>query len=202
MTPFLPGSLLRGVRASESRSIIHDPALRTPNTFTLTSSAFIDGGRIPRRHAGTGVGDNVSPALSWHGAPRDTAAYLLIVEDTDVPLPRPLIHSLTILDLPREALVEGALARDAHDIHSVPAGFGRRGYAGPRPLPGHGEHRYGFHLFALDAALDPTCLPDSRRALLRQVSGHVGAAAYLYGVASHEDFTPRNIDDRGGPNRG
>lgn len=56
MTPPFLGSLLRGVRASESRSIIHDPALHTPNTFTLTSSAFIHGGRIPRRHAGTGVG--------------------------------------------------------------------------------------------------------------------------------------------------
>jgi len=32
--------------------------------------------------------------------------------------------------------------------------FGRTGYGGPCPPPGHGPHRYFFRLHALDAALD------------------------------------------------
>ena len=50
----------------------------------LTSTAFEDGGAIPKRH--TGEGEDVSPALSWSKAPADAKAFALICHDPDAPL--------------------------------------------------------------------------------------------------------------------
>jgi phosphatidylethanolamine-binding protein (PEBP) family uncharacterized protein len=65
-------------------------------------------------------------------------------------------------------------------IRFIPARRGRKGYFGPRPLPRHGLHRYGFHLYALDHALpDPlTGLDD----VLAAAAGHVLADGFLEGV--------------------
>src|SRR2546422_846574 len=51
--------------------------------LSLTSSAFQEGDAIPTRH--TCDGADVSPALSWRGAPAGTAAFALIVDDPDAP---------------------------------------------------------------------------------------------------------------------
>ena len=55
--------------------------------MTLTSSAFDHGGGIPKQH--TGEGTDVSPALSWSGAPDGTASFALICHDPDAPLISP-----------------------------------------------------------------------------------------------------------------
>ncbi len=47
----------------------------------LTSSAFTDGGAIPDTHAQPG--HDVSPPLSWSGAPDSTVSYVLIMRDID-----------------------------------------------------------------------------------------------------------------------
>ena len=47
----------------------------------LSSSAFDNGGAIPTRF--TGEGDDVSPALSWSGAPDGTRSFALICHDPD-----------------------------------------------------------------------------------------------------------------------
>jgi len=49
---------------------------------------------MPVRCAGRGVGDNVSPQLSWDGAPEDTQELVLIIEDPSAPLPRPFVHAV------------------------------------------------------------------------------------------------------------
>src|SRR4051812_2373332 len=52
--------------------------------MTLTSSAWPDGGAIPAKY--TQAGDDVSPPLSWTGAPEGVVSYVLIVHDTDAPI--------------------------------------------------------------------------------------------------------------------
>lgn len=47
----------------------------------LTSSAFTDGGAIPDKHAQPG--HDVSPPLSWSGAPDSTVSYVLMMRDID-----------------------------------------------------------------------------------------------------------------------
>jgi phosphatidylethanolamine-binding protein (PEBP) family uncharacterized protein len=51
----------------------------TDTTFRLASTAFHDGAEIPLRF--TCDGEDVSPDLTWQGAPPETAALALIVDD-------------------------------------------------------------------------------------------------------------------------
>jgi Raf kinase inhibitor-like YbhB/YbcL family protein len=59
-------------------------------------------------------------------------------------------------------------------------GFGRVGYGGPCPPPGHGPHRYVFTLYAVDApALDVR--GTTRGALEPALRGHTLAVTRLTG---------------------
>ncbi|RLP74975.1 YbhB/YbcL family Raf kinase inhibitor-like protein [Mycetocola tolaasinivorans] len=196
MNPPAPGVLLRGIRAGERRSLTHAPELRTDATFRLESPAFAADGPIPLRYAGTGVGDNISPAFAWSAPPAGTRSLVFLIEDVDVPLPRPLIHTIAILDGTRDSLAEDELAPgptddDRADVSLIPAGFGRRGYAGPRPLPGHGTHRYGFHLYAVDTPRSALAEAGSWRELRGLIAGHVLAAAHHFGTAERDATPPR-----------
>ena len=50
-----------------------------PSSMQITSTAFEPLGRIPKKH--TGEGENVSPALGWSGAPKETRSFALVVHD-------------------------------------------------------------------------------------------------------------------------
>ncbi|MDE1147476.1 MAG: YbhB/YbcL family Raf kinase inhibitor-like protein [Azospirillaceae bacterium] len=155
------GRMLRGFRAGDARLVINHPLVKdAPASLRLTSPAFADGGAIPRRHAGSGVGDNLSPALSWTGVPAGTGALALVMQDPDAPLPRPVLHLLATSIAPgRKGVDEGALCPQVGNGLTLGRGlFGRIGYAGPRPVRGHGTHRYVFQLLALE---HPLALPDT-----------------------------------------
>src|SRR6266704_2535540 len=51
--------------------------------FTLASTAFRDGAAIPVKYTCDGV--DVSPPLSWSGAPAGTRGFALMVDDPDAP---------------------------------------------------------------------------------------------------------------------
>lgn len=55
--------------------------------FRVTSTAFSDGGNIPRKHTADGAGaqNNLSPPLEWHNVPEDTESLAIIVEDVGAP---------------------------------------------------------------------------------------------------------------------
>src|SRR5256885_11933685 len=57
--------------------------------FTLASAAFREGAAIPAKYTCDGV--DVSPALTWSGAPAGTRGFALIVDDPDAPA-RSLVH--------------------------------------------------------------------------------------------------------------
>ncbi|MEJ1977245.1 MAG: YbhB/YbcL family Raf kinase inhibitor-like protein [Acetobacteraceae bacterium] len=146
------GTALRSLRAGDRHLAWNDAALAgVPACIHLTSPAFGDGQAIPARYAGAGVGDNVSPPLHWSGVPEAAAELVLIMQDPDAPLPRPVVHVIAAGIAPGAGgLAEGALGPSAAPgIRLGRASFGRRAYAGPRPLPGHGPHRYVFQLVAL-----------------------------------------------------
>ena len=74
----------------------------------------------------------------------------------------------------------GALQPGTTGIRFIPGDLRHRGYAGPRPIPGHGPHRYRFQVFALDEPI-----PDhvtTAKALLKQMAGHVLARGVLTGT--------------------
>lgn len=183
------GWILRGRRADAQRSVQFAPELAAPGILAVTSPSFEPGARVPKRHCGIGRGQNVSPGLVYTGVPPQTRALLLIIEDTDAPLEAPVIHTIALLEpatdaggaAPSGAIAEGALTPGNLAVHYVPAFRGRVAYQGPRPLPGHGVHHYGFHLYALDTELDAHGIADLA-ALLPKVAGHVLAAGVLEGT--------------------
>jgi hypothetical protein len=151
-----------------------------PESITVTSSAFTDGGPMPKSSAGKGVGDNTSPPLRWDGLPADTRQVVLIIDDVDVPLPRPLLHTIAVIEPPLDGVTAGSLQPGTAGMRFIRADLGHRGYAGPRPIPGHGPHHYRFHVFAIDEPIADSVT--STKALLAAMSGHVLARGVLTGT--------------------
>jgi Raf kinase inhibitor-like YbhB/YbcL family protein len=150
------GHALRNVRAREKYLAFNDPRFAgAPATIDLTSSAFADGGPMPERYAGQGVGDNISPPLGWTNPPHATHELVLIRQDPDAPLPRPVTHFVvTGIPIGWTGLAEGALAKTPTPPLAYGKGsFGFIGYHGPRPIRAHGPHRYVFQIFALSRSL-------------------------------------------------
>jgi Raf kinase inhibitor-like YbhB/YbcL family protein len=115
-------------------------------TITLSSTAFADGGDIPRRY--TCDGDDVSPPLAFAGVPSGTQDLALLVEDPDAP-GGTFVHWVAWgIDPSATALAEGEAPPGVGRN-----GFGRRGYGGPCP-PRGAPHRYVFTVFALSRRVD------------------------------------------------
>ncbi|MGA8327672.1 MAG: YbhB/YbcL family Raf kinase inhibitor-like protein [Mycobacterium sp.] len=175
------GKLLRRVPvAGERRSPFAGPDFAAPFAVTVTSTAFAEGAAIPKASAGKGVGDNTSPQLSWTGVPPGTRQLVLIIDDVDVPLPRPIVHNVAVLEPTLTHVDTGALQPGTAGIRMIRADLRQHGYAGPRPIPGHGPHRYRFQLFALDAQIPQTVT--TVKALRKQMAGHVLARGVLTGT--------------------
>jgi Raf kinase inhibitor-like YbhB/YbcL family protein len=179
------GRMLRGVRAGEGGLLWNSDAGRAaPASIELVSDAFEGGTSIPRRHAGKGVGENMSPPLAWKHIPRDTAELALVIEDADAPLPRPFVHTVVtaippeVTKIPEGVLVEGL---EHPGVFGKGTGGGR-GYRGPKPVPSHGPHTYVFQVFALAAPLPGARASLSRGQLEKAMAGIVLARGRLDGT--------------------
>jgi len=155
-------------------------------SLTLTSTAFGDGSEIPLRY--TADGENVSPPLSWAGAPANAKSLVLIAEDPDAPDPDAPQGTWThwvLYNLPAQ---DSGLRQDAASA-GLPSGakpglndWKRAGYGGPQPPIG--RHRYFFRLYALDTTLPDLNTPD-RSALEDAMHDHVVDSASLLGTYQH-----------------
>ncbi|MGA9490457.1 MAG: YbhB/YbcL family Raf kinase inhibitor-like protein [Mycobacterium sp.] len=175
------GKLLRRVPvAGERRSPFTGPDFAAPFAVTVTSTAFAEGAAIPKTSAGKGVGDNTSPQLSWTGVPPGTRQLVLIIDDVDVPLPRPIVHNVAVIEPTITHVDTGALQPGTAGMRLIRADLRQYGYAGPRPIPDHGPHRYRFQLFALDVPIAQTVT--KVKALRKQMAGHVLARGVLTGT--------------------
>src|SRR5436309_13694073 len=118
--------------------------------LSLTSSAFQEGDAIPTRH--TCDGADVSPALTWRGAPAGTAAFALIVDDPDAPAGTWVHWVLYDMPATTTATPENvAKVETPSELGGAVQGkndFRRLGYGGTCPPPGP-AHRYFFKLYAL-----------------------------------------------------
>ena len=144
----------------------------------VMSSAFEEGGMIPRKYACDGA--DVSPPLSWSGAPAETKSFALVSDDPDAPMGtwvHWVIYNLpaNTAELPEAVPAEQELRSGARQGRND---FKKIGYGGPCP-PG-GTHRYYFKLYALDTVLN---LPaGATKAELREaLQGHVLAQGQLMG---------------------
>jgi phosphatidylethanolamine-binding protein (PEBP) family uncharacterized protein len=167
------GRLLRGLRAG----VDHDRfQVAAPVAgLAISSPTFADGAAIPPACAGKGLGDNMSPCLEWSGVPPGAQALVLVMDDIDVPLRRPLVHTVALIETGVTGLGPGGLVPGTPGLQFLPGTLRNLGYAGPRPIPGHGPHRYRFRLFALNAEVPH---PTTSKAL----PGFVASHTIAYGV--------------------
>jgi Raf kinase inhibitor-like YbhB/YbcL family protein len=187
MPGFSLAHALRNVRSGEKHLALNAPGLNAagltaPGVVELSSPDFEAEGYLPQLHAGKGVGSDISPALRWSGVPEATRALVLIIEDVDVPLPRPIVHlaaelSAELREVPQSGLNASTTAPGVV-LHRGALGSG---YSGPRPIPGHGPHRYVFELFALDSPL-ALPVPASQGRIRTALAGHVIARGRLDGL--------------------
>jgi Raf kinase inhibitor-like YbhB/YbcL family protein len=165
----------------EYRNVVLIPIMRAKSAeLEVTSEVFADGEYIPRKY--TGQGDNVSPPLSWTGAPKGTKSFALICDDPDAPVGT-WVHWV-IYSIPAEAtgLAEAVpTERTLADGSRQGRNDSRRtGYSGPMPPRGP-RHRYFFKLYALDVVLD--LAPGATKSqLLAPMEGHILAQAQLVGT--------------------
>jgi len=177
------GRILRGVRAGERHAASnHSTLLGVPEMISLKSDWFLNGKPMPLRSAGIGVGENISPPLSWSGVPTVTAELAILMEDPDAPLPRPFVHMIAHRISPDiSSLAEGALAYEAIGVAFGRSTAGAQGYMGPRPVPGHGPHRYIFQVLALSRCTAFSSAP-KLKAFLNAIAGTVIGRGVLMGT--------------------
>ena len=148
-------------------------------SFALQTNAFSPGGTIPKKY--TCDASDVSPELTWSGAPAGTQAFALIGDDPDAPAGT-WTHWIA-WDIPASAtkLPEG-LPKDETLADGTRQGkndFKRIGYNGPCPPPGK-PHRYFFKLYALGSKLEVKA-GASRSELESAMKGHVLGQAEVMG---------------------
>jgi Raf kinase inhibitor-like YbhB/YbcL family protein len=146
--------------------------------LSLTSSEVSEGGTIGNEQVFKGfgcAGGNVSPALSWSGAPTGTKSFAVSMYDPDAPTGSGFWHWVAwdipagTTSLPTGAELPAGSVNGENDAGTI-------GYTGPCPPPGDGTHHYQITVIALSVAtlgLDATTHP----AVVGFVAGHNALAA-------------------------
>ena len=139
----------------------------------LTSSAFSDGGEIPREY-GYKNGNKV-PSLTVSGIPEGTESLALIMDDPDAmkAVGKVWVHWVAWNMAPTNTELENL------DKVEGMTDFGEVGYGGPAPPDK--RHTYVFKLYALDTKLD---LPDksTKADLEKAMEGHIIEQTQLTGT--------------------
>ncbi len=147
--------------------------------LNIKSPVFNNGDMMDAKY--TCKGEDISPPLSWDGAPAGTKSFALICDDPDAPF-MTWVHWV-IYDIPANV---SQLEENVPKDKELPSGarqgkndFRKIGYGGPCPPPG-GPHRYFFKLYALDAVLglEPGL---TKKALLKAMEGHILDEAQIIG---------------------
>jgi Raf kinase inhibitor-like YbhB/YbcL family protein len=152
---------------------------QTPATMTVTSPTIKANETIPVDH--TADGKNLSPALSWTGAPANTRQFALVLDDPDVVFGgQTFVHWVVYkipgtatglpADLPFDQVTLTALPDIAGAIQGL-SGFKRPFYRGPAPPAGK-PHHYTWTVYALDAEL-PLEPGLTRNQLMEAIKSHI-----------------------------
>ena len=155
-------------------------------TIQLWSSAFADGGTIPKTF--TCDGADRSPPLEWSGVPASARSLALLCDDPDAPVGTWSHWVAFNLSPEIRALKEGITAEEtisvvvgseqARTARQGRNDFDKTGYGGP--CPPSGTHRYFFRLYALDVELVLGSTA-TRADVLKAIQGHILAEGRMIG---------------------
>src|SRR3954466_3639058 len=139
----------------------NDPFAGLPEvpSFTVTSTTLTEGGDTPTAQMsgifGVPGGEDVSPQLSWSGAPEGTKSYAVTVYDPDAPTGSGFWHwavadiPATVTELP-EGAGDDSGSRLPAGAYQFPNAARVARSLGAAPPAGHGPHRYVVVVHALD----------------------------------------------------
>lgn len=157
---------------------------RSQKILKVTSLAFEEGGMIPSKH--TCDAENVSPHISWEGAPEGTKSFVIIAYDPDVPMRYISIYTWVhwiVYNIPPDisSLTEGIPSDETLDNGAMQGmtSFKKAGYGGP--CPPFGTHRYYFRVYALDTTIDLEPRITTKKRVLKAIEGHVLTEGELMG---------------------
>lgn len=148
-------------------------------SFGLRTTAFPEGGVIPKKH--TCDGADLSPGLTWANVPAGTQSLALIADDPDAPVGTWTHWTAWNIPPTSTELPEGMpkVENLADGTRQGKNDFKRIGYGGPCPPPGK-AHRYFFRLYALGIKLNLNA-GAARNELERAMKGQVLSEAELMG---------------------
>ncbi|MFJ3824192.1 YbhB/YbcL family Raf kinase inhibitor-like protein [Streptomyces nodosus] len=173
-----------------SANSANNPFARLPEAadFTVTSTTVRDGAAWPpEQHSGLfGVpgGEDVSPQLSWSGAPEGTKSYAVTVYDPDAPTGSGFWH-WAVADIPASVneLPEGAGDDSGSGLpegaFQLPNDARLARFIGAAPPAGHGRHRYFVVVHALDVASIGVAADATPAALGFAMASHILGRAVL-----------------------
>ncbi len=139
----------------------------------VTSEAFEDGGKIPKKY--TGRGEDVSPPLKLGSIDQEAETIAVIMDDLDHPVG--MYNHWVIWNIPAdydeipEGIPKGKkLSSLGNAVQGKSHYGGKHYYRGPKPP--FGSHEYEFKIYVLDTDLDLS--PDARKEDLQKImEGHI-----------------------------
>ena len=154
--------------------------------MTLTSTAWADGGQIPKKY--TQAGEQVSPPLAWSNVPDGAQSFVLIMRDLDAAVGQgtdDMLHWM-LWNIPAAAR---SLPEALPAVSQLPDGTRQISVSGPyyrgpgAPASGPAHH-YSFELYALDGPINVAAVGQSpaetRAAVLAAMVGRVrGKGVYV-----------------------
>ena len=158
--------------------------------MTLTATGWTSGGQIPAKHSQAGA--ELSPMLTWSGAPPNTASFVLVVHDINAATQNQdrvddLLHWL-VWNIPAaatalpEGVPPGAELPDGTRQISATGPY----YRGPAAAASGPVHHYVFELFALDTLINVAPVGASpaatRAAVMAAMVGHIRGKAAVVGL--------------------
>jgi Raf kinase inhibitor-like YbhB/YbcL family protein len=146
-------------------AVLVAPALAA---MTLSSDDLQPGATIaPAQIYSRCGGANISPQLSWSGAPAGTKSFALTMVDVSVK-PSQWSHWVLVDISPGiTSLARGSKVLPA-GAKAIKSNFGDTSYDGPCPPPGSGVHEYQITIWALPAA-GVAIAPDMKATDLNEV---------------------------------
>lgn len=158
----------------------------TEDRMIVKSKAFSDGGRITVEYANTGFpgGKNISIPVEWgdaEGKSSGIKSYALSIIDRSA---HDWVHWI-VVDIPASTtgLEEGASGRNmpsgARELMNT---FGVKGYGGPQPPAGSGDHIYEVTVYGLDVSSVDLDGQPSYKEFIQAIDANVIDRAKISGV--------------------
>lgn len=131
--------------------VMEPEAPKAPGKLEVTVNGITDGGAIPTRFAyckpdGRGQtrdADNISPEISWKGAPEGTKSYAIMMVDKDVPLdfgPANQPGQEIKEDAPRQDFYHWLVVDIPASLGKIPEGKASNGITPKGKIPGETEY--------------------------------------------------------------